>query len=341
MPFSEIHENFGNLVIEDFERSSVILSNGITLTEGSYITPDMYATEYQEAMIRSAVKRHLETEEINFKREDRIKTLALFFIDDISAYRNKDGVLRRSFEKILKEEITSKIEVLEKNDKYREYLESSLKDIAATHGGYFSEDNSSSEDSVAKEVSEILRNKKLLLSMDNPRRFIFSKWTLKEGWDNPNVFTIAKLRSSGSEISKLQEVGRGLRLPVNENGKRITEEDFTLNYIVDYTEKEFADKLIAEINGDRKELLYITDEQIEAYATKCGVDAEDLVAELLGKKFIKIRKIDMPGYPVVAENASSFSTEYPELFKQGDTRTTHHPPLPDKCTFHFTHSRTR
>lgn len=319
MPFSEIHENFGNLVIDDFEKKSIILSNGISLDEGSYITPDMYATEYQEAMIRSAVQRHIETEEINFKREDRIKTLSLFFIDDISAYRNKDGMLRRSFERILKEEIGNKIKELDKNDKYREYLENSLKDIAATHGGYFSEDNSSSEESVAKEVSEILHEKKLLLSMDNPRRFVFSKWTLKEGWDNPNVFTIAKLRSSGSEISKLQEVGRGLRLPVNENGKRITDEEFTLNYIVDYTEKEFAEKLVAEINGDREELLYITDEQIEAYAKKCGLEAEDIVAELLGKKFIKIRKIDMPGYPVVAENAASFGAEYPELFKQGET----------------------
>ncbi len=60
----------------------------------------------------------------------------------------------------------------------------------------------------------------------NLTRFLFSKWTLKEGWDNPNVFTIAKLRSSGSEISKLQEVGRGLRLPVDEKGNRIDNQEF-------------------------------------------------------------------------------------------------------------------
>lgn len=73
---------------------------------------------------------------------------------------------------------------------------------------------------------------------------------MKEGWDNPNVFVIAKLRSSGSETSKLQEVGRGLRLPVDEFGNRISDEQMYLRYIIDYSEKDFADKLKKEINGD-------------------------------------------------------------------------------------------
>jgi restriction endonuclease len=74
-----------------------------------------------------------------------------------------------------------------------------------------------------------LHDKELLLSLDNPRRFIFSKWTLREGWDSPNVFQICKLRSSGSTTSKLQEVGRGLRLPVNEYMGRV--KDRTFNYL--------------------------------------------------------------------------------------------------------------
>ena len=78
----------------------------------------------------------------------------------------------------------------------------------------------------------------------NTMRFIFSKWTLREGWDNPNVFQIAKLRSSGSEISKLQEVGRGLRLPVDEYGNRISTEQFYLTYLVDFSEGKFADSLV-------------------------------------------------------------------------------------------------
>ncbi|WP_220455915.1 hypothetical protein, partial [Klebsiella pneumoniae] len=84
------------------------------------------------------------------------------------------------------------------------------------------------------------------------------KWTLKEGWDNPNVFTIAKLRSSGSDNSKLQEVGRGLRLPVDENGNRISNEEFKLNYIVDFTEADFAERLVDEINGELPETLTLS-----------------------------------------------------------------------------------
>ena len=113
IPLSNIHENFGNLAVEDFEKGIVRLSNGVVLKEGDSLTPDMYATAYQEAMLTMAIRRHLETEQENFKREDKIKTLALFFIDDISAYRHdwdeKSEYLRISFEKILKREIKQKI----------------------------------------------------------------------------------------------------------------------------------------------------------------------------------------------------------------------------------------
>lgn len=86
--------------------------------------------------------------------------------------------------------------------------------------------------------------------MDNPRRFIFSKWTLREGWDNPNVFQICKLRSSGSTTSKLQEVGRGLRLPVNELMARVRDVPYKLNYFVDSSEKDFVKQLVGEINDN-------------------------------------------------------------------------------------------
>jgi type III restriction enzyme len=88
---------------------------------------------------------------------------------------------------------------------------------------------------------------------------------LCEGWDNPNVFTIAKLRSSGSENRKIQEVGRGLRLPFDENGRRISSEDFYLTYIIDYSERDFARKLVGEINADGGKLAdgKITDNILE------------------------------------------------------------------------------
>ena len=93
-----------------------------------------------------------------------------------------------------------------------------------------------------------MHDKEALLSLDNPRRFIFSKWTLREGWDNPNIFQICKLRSSGSETSKLQEVGRGLRLPVNEYMSRDKSKSHDLHYYVDFTEQDFIAKLVQEIN---------------------------------------------------------------------------------------------
>ena len=137
---------------------------------------------------------------------------------------------------------------IEKDEFYRNYLEKTIKDISSVHGGYFSKDNSDKDDKIEQEINEILHDKELLLSLENPRRFIFSKWTLREGWDNPNVFQICKLRSSGSTTSKLQEVGRGLRLPVNEYMCRVKDRNFTLNYYVDFTEKDFVDSLVKEIN---------------------------------------------------------------------------------------------
>ena len=149
---------------------------------------------------------------------------------------------------------------------YLEYLEVSLRNINETNGGYFSVDNSTKDEDIQNEVDQILKDKEKLLSFKdknnnwNIMRFIFSKWTLREGWDNPNVFQIVKLRSSGSEISKLQEVGRGLRLPVDEYGNRVDNEEFYLTYLIDFTEKDFANKLIEEINFDGNKILKISDE---------------------------------------------------------------------------------
>lgn len=218
---------------------------------------------------------------------------------------------------MLKEKLKDTIgKLTEQENEYREYLEASLKNIRACHAGYFAQDNSSSDESIAEEVNDILNGKKQLLSFvdkdGNPmlRRFLFSKWTLKEGWDNPNVFTIAKLRSSGSDISKLQEVGRGLRLPVDECGNRISNEEFTLNYIVDFTEADFAKKLVEQINSEIPESVTLSLEIIQQVAQKMGTDATILFVELLTKKYVDLK------YNIIPENKSSFFEEYP-LFKSG------------------------
>lgn len=305
------------IVIDAITNSAVELSNGQVKSTGEEFSTDIYSTSYQESMIRLALERHFETERLNFARTLKIKTLSLFFIDDIYSYRvnenqEKKPYLKETFERLLIEKIDAVVPTLSKQeDEYKAYLLASKADIEATHAGYFSQDNSSTDDAIAQEVQEILYEKKKLLAIKDQegkfstRRFLFSKWTLKEGWDNPNVFTIAKLRSSGSENSKIQEVGRGLRLPVDEHGNRISNEEFKLNYIIDFTEADFAEKLIQEINADLPKGFVLTEEKLAEIAQKLNIDADDLFGELLAKKYID-RK-----YNIRVENSHKFFEEYP------------------------------
>ncbi len=307
------------IVIDGITSSTVELSNGQVKSTGEEFSTDIYSSSYQESMIRLALERHFETERINFGRNNKIKTLALFFIDDIYSYRVNEGqekqpYLKVTFEKLLAEKIDAVIPTLtEQENEYKDYLLASKADLNATHAGYFSQDNSSSDEAIAQEVQEILFEKKKLLAIKeeegkfSTRRFLFSKWTLKEGWDNPNVFTIAKLRSSGSENSKIQEVGRGLRLPVDEFGNRISNEDFKLNYIIDFTEANFAEKLVNEINADLPQGFNITDEQINKVALKRDMDPDDLFGALFFKKYIDRNK------NINVANSEKFFEEYPEF----------------------------
>jgi type III restriction enzyme len=244
---NKVHPEMTDLTIENLNKSTVVLSNGLEMKKGDKINPYSYAEKLQEIMIQKAIKHHFEIEKSLLTRDIKIKPLTLFFIDNIEEYRNKDGYLRKTVEKYIEAEIKVLLET-EKDRFYKSYLEKTLLDISITHAGYFSKDNNEKDEAIEKEINEILHDKQSMLDLENPRRFIFSKWTLREGWDNPNVFQICKLRSSGSEISKLQEVGRGLRLPVNEYGNRVKDEQFYLNYFVDFTESDFVDKLVNEIN---------------------------------------------------------------------------------------------
>jgi type III restriction enzyme len=243
----KIHPEMSDLEIEHLNKSTVILSNGLEMKKGDKINPYSYAEKLQETMIQKAIKHHFEIEKQLLTRDIKIKPLTLFFIDNIEEYRSKDGYIRKTVEQYIKAEIDKLLQT-ENDAFYKAYLEKTLQDLSVTHAGYFSKDNTEKDEAIEKEINEILHDKQAMLDIENPRRFIFSKWTLREGWDNPNVFQICKLRSSGSEISKLQEVGRGLRLPVNEYGNRVKDEQFYLNYFVDFTESDFVDKLINEIN---------------------------------------------------------------------------------------------
>jgi type III restriction enzyme len=264
-----LHSAMSGLIIENLNKNTVILSNGLELKKGDKINPYSYVETLQEIMIKKAVEKHFELEKQLLTREVKIKPLTLFFIDNIDEYRNKDGYLRKTVEFYTKREVERLLKE-ETNDFYKKYLEKTLQNISQTHAGYFSKDNTEKDEAIEQEVIEILHDKQAMLSLDNPRRFIFSKWTLREGWDNPNVFQICKLRSSGSETSKLQEVGRGLRLPVNEYGNRVKDEQFFLNYFVDFTESDFVDKLVNEINQ------------------KSGAISQDQVYSKLDERMIKL-----------------------------------------------------
>lgn len=254
-----IHAEMAHLQVSECNSKSVLLSNGLTLQKGEMISPYSFNQSLQEQMLQQAVSRHFDIERTLLTRTPRIKPLSLIFIDDIAGYRDEKGLadsLKSRFEAMLINEAQKRLEN-ETDAFYQAFLQKTVADISQTHGGYFSDDNSNKDEEIEKQINEILYEKEKLLDLNNPRRFIFSKWTLREGWDNPNVFVICKLRSSGSETSKLQEVGRGLRLPVNEFMHREKGEQFYLNYFVDFSEKDFVSELIKDIREKSGEKVII------------------------------------------------------------------------------------
>lgn len=211
----------------------VEFTNGIKLHVGE-IVGNANDDDLRRIQIRETINSHLNKEASLFKRG--IKTLSLFFIDEVVKYKDYDAVddkgayalmFEEEYESIVRDRLTDTL----LDPAYRAYLEREINTPEKVHAGYFSVDKKGkSIDSKVKRGSEasddisaydlIMKNKERLLSFDEPVRFIFSHSALKEGWDNPNVFQIATLRQSSSDIKKRQEIGRGLRLSVNQNGDR-------------------------------------------------------------------------------------------------------------------------
>ena len=216
----------------DPERSSVTFVNDVVLSKGQ-VVGDISEDAMKRAQIRETIKSHFEKEKFNFERG--IKTLSLFFIDEVSKYKSYDdegNEVKGEYQKIFEEEYDYYRNENSNlfNGKYQEYLDRF--DAAQVHNGYFSIDkkghavNSALKrgSDIADDISAydlILKNKEQLLSFDEPTRFIFSHSAVREGWDNPNVFQICTLRHASSATAKRQEVGRGLRLCVDVNGNRM------------------------------------------------------------------------------------------------------------------------
>ncbi len=255
------HDNLGALthisaledyIVENITKNEVCFLNGVNLLLDQKEPFSYFVEGEQEVMLKEAIKSHFEREEGLFKKG--VKALCMVFISGVNSYLSENeqpAKLALLFEKLYQQELE---EVLKKplDENYRAYLEHAREDIKKVHGGYFAK--SKKEGDETKTIELILKEKEKLLSFDSDLRFIFSQWALQEGWDNPNVMTICKLAPSHSNITKLQQIGRGLRLAVNDKGERITKEhaDFDcvneLVVIVPQVEGDFVGAIQQEIS---------------------------------------------------------------------------------------------
>lgn len=245
--------------------NTVSFLNGTTLSVGQIIG-DVDQEHVRAIQIREAIASHLEKERELFARG--IKVLTLFFIDEVAKYRaydEKGNQVRSEYEEVFEREYEHAIAQKEMFDAdYRAYLDSFKPN--QVHNGYFSIDKKGraidSTESRGQDGSDdvsaydlIMKNKEQLLSFKEPTRFIFSHSALREGWDNPNIFQICTLRHSESTMSKRQEIGRGLRIAVNDCGDRmdygVLEGEFfdvnTLTVIANESYDTFAKQLQKEI----------------------------------------------------------------------------------------------
>ena len=233
----------------DAANECITFSNGSSLYKGQ--NQGGYTDDVMKVQIRKTVEEHL-------KKSKRlrglgIKVLSLFFIDRVDNYRQYDGPgnpikgkLAQWFEEVYLE--------LTNTSAFRELK----RDVHSVHNGYFSQDRkgvlkdtngTTLDDNQTYEL--IMKDKEKLLNLDNPLQFIFSHSALREGWDNPNVFQICTLNESKSELKKRQEIGRGLRLPVNQDGERIFDKTINrLTVIANESYEDFARSLQQEIEED-------------------------------------------------------------------------------------------
>ncbi|MDI9867552.1 DEAD/DEAH box helicase family protein [Flectobacillus sp. DC10W] len=257
----------------DSEEECIELANGAVIYKGE---PQGGMNEdVQKEMIRATIENHLQKEkELNKKG---IKVLSVFFLDKVSNYRtykadggHQLGQFAIWFEEILEQSL--------KNPKYKELYSYKVSDM---HDGYFSQDKGKFKDSTEGRSTKaddeafqlIMKDKERLLDMNTPLRFIFSHSALREGWDNPNVFQICTLNETKSEIKKRQEIGRGLRLCVNQEGARNTDRSINkLTVIANESYDSFAKSLQEEIEKD------------------CGVKFEGRIKNARNRQKIELKK---------------------------------------------------
>ncbi|GAA6874247.1 type III restriction-modification system endonuclease [Helicobacter pylori] len=324
------HDNLGALtqisaledyIVEKITKTEIRFLNGFNLLLDQKEPFSHLLEGEQEVMLKEAIKSHFEREEGLFKKG--IKALCMVFISGVNSYlseNEKPAKLALLFEKLYQQELE---EVLKKplDENYRAYLERTKDAIYKVHGGYFAKSKKESDE--AQVIALILKEKEKLLSFESDLRFIFSQWALQEGWDNPNVMTICKLAPSHSNITKLQQIGRGLRLAVNDKGERITKEhadfDFVneLVVIVPQVEGDFVGAIQQEISEHSLIKQVFSGEELE----KSGVVKKGYYGALLetleGLGFGE--KTDDENFKLTL-NQNEFLEKEPELEKLKDEK---------------------
>lgn len=267
-------EAYKGLLITDIDatRDVIELSSGDVVAAGQLADGDVTEETKRRIQIREVIRAHLDKERELFAQG--VKVLSLFFIDEVAKYRDYSredtlGDYARIFEEeygALVEEVLGELVLDEATAAYHAYLRRD--DVRAVHEGYFSIDKKtrhqvdptvSSRGEEAGQSTDvdaydlILKDKERLLSFEEPVRFIFSHSALREGWDNPNVFVMGMLKKSDSTVSRRQEIGRGLRLAVNQHGERmdnpVTVHDINqLTVVTDESYTDFVAGLQREIS---------------------------------------------------------------------------------------------
>ena len=228
---------YAGYVVENLDvgYGEVRFSNGVIVSAEEELGPDHELIA--QVQIGHTIEEHMR--KAHRLRKKGIKVLSLFFIDEVANYTDQDGYIRRTFEAEfdrLKDQNVSWA---------RPYQDVSVADV---QGSYFSEYKTESYmESDADAYDLIMRDKERLLSLDEPVEFIFSHSALREGWDNPNIFQICTLNRTISTIKKRQEIGRGMRLAVDQRGERVFDEQVNrLTVVANESYRQYVDRLQSE-----------------------------------------------------------------------------------------------
>lgn len=308
----------------DANQDIIELSNDDVITAGE-VTQDITAEMKRRIQIREVIRAHLDKERELFSQG--IKVLSLFFIDEVAKYRDYDRedtlgdyarVFEEEYEALLADHL-SQLDLNEGDEKYRKYVESHP--VGKIHDGYFSIDKKSKRSIDGKIATRgelagqsddvdaydlILKDKERLLSFKEPVRFIWSHSALREGWDNPNVFVMGILKKSDNTTTRRQEIGRGLRLAVDQTGERmdnpVTVHDINeLTVVTDESYTDFVTALQEEIieslsTRPRKASVdYFVGKQITFEDGSTSV-VEQVVAQALYNHLIRHDYIDDDGH---------------------------------------------